>query len=59
MPRSDATGATGCGNRQSLARDVQRVPDLSGEVPLVDKTFVGLLNEWVAMPEHQICLYDA
>jgi hypothetical protein len=40
-------------------RPWERVPDPPGEVPLVDKTLVGLLNEWVAMPEHQICLYDA
>jgi peptidyl serine alpha-galactosyltransferase len=40
-------------------RPWERVPDPPGEVPLADKALVGLLNEWVAMPEHQICLYDA
>ena len=40
-------------------RPWERVPDPPGEVPLVDKALIGLLNEWVAMPEHQICLYDA
>jgi hypothetical protein len=39
-------------------RPWERVPDPPEEVPSVDKALIGLLNEWVAMPEHQICLYD-
>ena len=39
-------------------RPWERVPDPPDEVPSVDKALIGLLNEWVAMPEHQICLYD-
>ena len=34
-------------------------PRSAYEVPSVDKALIGLLNEWVAMPEHQICLYEA
>jgi hypothetical protein len=40
-------------------RPWERVPDPPDEVPSVDKALIGLLNEWVAMPEHQICLYGA
>ena len=40
-------------------RPWERVPNPPDEVPSVDKALIGLLNEWVAMPEHQICLYDA
>jgi peptidyl serine alpha-galactosyltransferase len=40
-------------------RPWERVPDPPDEVPSVDKALIGLLNEWVAMPEHQICLYQA
>jgi hypothetical protein len=40
-------------------RPWERVPDPPNEVPSVDKALIGLLNEWVAMPEHQICLYEA
>ena len=40
-------------------RPWERVPDPPSEVPSVDKALISLLNEWVAMPEHQICLYDA
>jgi hypothetical protein len=40
-------------------RPWERVPDPPNEVPSVDKALIGLLNEWVAMPEHQICLYGA
>jgi peptidyl serine alpha-galactosyltransferase len=40
-------------------RPWERVPDPPSEVPSVDKALIGLLNEWVAMPEHQICLYEA
>jgi hypothetical protein len=38
-------------------RPWERVPDPPDELPAVDKTLIGLLNEWVSMPEHQICLY--
>jgi hypothetical protein len=40
-------------------RPWERVPDPPSEVPSVDNALISLLNEWVAMPEHQICLYDA
>jgi len=40
-------------------RPWERVPDPPNEVPSVDKALITLLNEWVAMPEHQICLYKA
>jgi peptidyl serine alpha-galactosyltransferase len=40
-------------------RPWERVPNPPDEVPSVDKALIGLLNEWVAMPEHQICLYGA
>jgi hypothetical protein len=40
-------------------RPWERVPDPPEDLPSVDKTLIGLLNEWVAMPEHQICLYGA
>jgi peptidyl serine alpha-galactosyltransferase len=40
-------------------RPWERVLDPPDEVPGVDKALIGLLNEWVAMPEHQICLYEA
>jgi hypothetical protein len=40
-------------------RPWERVPDPPDELPAADKALIGLLNEWVAMPEHQICLYDA
>jgi peptidyl serine alpha-galactosyltransferase len=39
-------------------RPWERVPDPPEDVPSVDKALIGLLNEWVAMPEHQICLYE-
>jgi len=34
----------------------ERVPDPPHEVPLATRTMIGLLNEWVAMQEQQICL---
>jgi len=40
-------------------RPWERVPDPPDIVPSVDKALIGLLNEWVDMPEHQICLYEA
>jgi hypothetical protein len=40
-------------------RPWERVPDPPDEVPLASKALIGLLNEWVAMPEHQICLFEA
>jgi hypothetical protein len=40
-------------------RPWERVPDPPDDVPLASKALIGLLNEWVAMPEHQICLYPA
>jgi peptidyl serine alpha-galactosyltransferase len=35
----------------------ERVPDPPDEVPLATKVLIGLLNEWVARQEHQLCLY--
>jgi hypothetical protein len=40
-------------------RPWERVPDPPEEVPLASKALIGLLNEWVAMPAHQICLFEA
>jgi peptidyl serine alpha-galactosyltransferase len=40
-------------------RPWEKVPDPPDDVPSASKALIGLLNEWVAMPEHQICLYDA
>jgi hypothetical protein len=40
-------------------RPWEKVPDPPDEVPLASKALIGLLNEWVAMPEHQICLFEA
>jgi hypothetical protein len=37
-------------------RPWERVPDPPDDVPLACKALIGLLNEWVAMPEHQVCL---
>jgi len=39
-------------------RPWERVLDPPDDVPLADKALIGLLNEWVAMPEHQLCLYE-
>jgi hypothetical protein len=35
----------------------ERVPDPPDNVPLASKVLIGLLNEWVAKPGHQVCLY--
>lgn len=39
-------------------RPWERVPDPPNDVPLASKVLIGLLNEWVAMSEHQFCLYE-
>jgi peptidyl serine alpha-galactosyltransferase len=38
-------------------RPWERVPTPPNEVPSVDEALISLLNEWVDIPEHQICLY--
>jgi len=38
-------------------RPWERVPDPPDEVPLTSKALISLLNEWVAMQEHRICLH--
>lgn len=38
-------------------RPWERVPDPPDEVPLGTRVLIDLLNEWVAMQEHQICLH--
>lgn len=40
-------------------RPWERVPDAPADVPLASKALIALLNEWVAIPEHQICLYES
>ncbi len=37
-------------------RPWERVPDPPDEVPLAPKVLIGLLNEWVEMPENRVCL---
>jgi hypothetical protein len=37
-------------------RPWERVADPPSEVPLASKVLIGLLNEWVEMPENQVCL---
>jgi hypothetical protein len=40
-------------------RPWEKVPDPPDDVPSASKALISLLNEWVAMPEHQICLFEA
>jgi hypothetical protein len=37
-------------------RPWEPVPDPPDETPLASKVLIGLLNEWVGMPENQVCL---
>jgi hypothetical protein len=37
-------------------RPWERVPDPPSEVPLASKALIGLLNEWVEIPENRLCL---
>jgi hypothetical protein len=38
-------------------RPWERTSDPPHEVPLASKVLIGVLNEWVARPEHQVCLH--
>jgi hypothetical protein len=38
-------------------RPWERISDPPDEVPLASKVLIGILNEWVAKPENQVCLY--
>jgi hydroxyproline O-arabinosyltransferase len=40
-------------------RPWERVSDPPDNIPLASKALISLLNEWIAMPEHQICLFEA
>ena len=36
----------------------ERVSEPPAEVPSACRAVINLLDEWIAMPEHQICLYE-
>jgi hypothetical protein len=55
---SDATNDRWVWHKR-IYRSWERVPDPPDGVPLATKGLIALLNEWVAITGHQMCLHEA